>query len=133
MFGKQGIAPHFFEPVEATAVGMHNVNDHIHIIDEHPLQLLLALLMKRALGAAVFDLIDNVIGNGPDLGGIARFTNNKEIGDGLVDLSKIERYDLLSFFLPDGSDNRLDDLGAFCKTLYRLFASGRRPILAAGQ
>jgi hypothetical protein len=39
----------------------------------------------------------------------------------------------LSFFLPDGSDNGLDDLGAFSETLYRLFASGRRPVLAAGQ
>ncbi len=95
--------------------------------------MLLALLMKRTFGTNLVDLVDDVIGNGPDLGGIARFTNNKEIGDGFVDLSEIERYDLLSFFLPDGSDNGLDDLGAFCETLYRLFASGRRLLLAAGQ
>jgi hypothetical protein len=74
-----------------------------------------------------------MIGNGPQLGGITGFTNNKEIGYGFIDLSQIERYDPLSFFLTDGSDNGLNDLGALCETLYRLFASGRRTFLAAGQ
>ncbi len=37
MLREDGIAPHFFEPVEATAVWVQDVNDHIHIIDEHPL------------------------------------------------------------------------------------------------
>lgn len=133
MFCEYGIAPHLFEPIEAAAIGMHDVNHHIHIIDEHPLQLLLAFLMKRTFVAIVFYLVDNIIGNGPDLGGIARFANNKEVGNGLVDLSQIERYDLLSLFLTDGSDYGLDNLGALCKSLYRLFSSGRRPVLAAGQ
>lgn len=87
MLREHGIAPHFFEPVEATAVGVHDMNDHIHIIDKHPLQLLLAFLMKRTFCTFLMDLVDDVIGNGPDLGGITRFTNNKEIGDGFVDLS----------------------------------------------
>lgn len=112
---------------------MHDVNDHIHIIDEYPLQLLLALLMKRTLGTSLFYLVDNMIGNSPYLGGITSFTNYKEIGYGLIDLSQIERNDPLSFFLTDGSDNGLDDLGALRKTLYRLFARGRRSVLAAGQ
>jgi hypothetical protein len=60
-------------------------------------------------------------------------TNYKEIGYSLIDLSEIERNNPLSFFLTNGCDNGLDDLGAFCKTLYRLFSGGRSFVLAPGQ
>jgi len=133
VLSEKGITPHFFEPVKRAAVGMHDMYYYIHVIEKYPLQLLLALLMKRTLSTSLFYLVDNMIGNSPYLGGITSFTNYKEIGYGLIDLSQIERNDPLSFFLTDGSDNGLDDLGALRKTLYRLFARGRRSVLAAGQ
>lgn len=133
VLSEKGITPHFFEPVKRAAVGMHDMYYYIHVIEKYPLQLLLPLLPIRTFRTNLFDLVYDIVCNSPYLGGITGLTNNKEIGYCLIDLSEIERNNPLSFFLTNGSDNGLDDLRAFCKTLYRLFTGGRSFVLAPGQ
>ena len=66
-------------------------------------------MMIWVFTANTLNLIFHMFGNSPDLRLIARFTNDKKISNGLVDLSQVKGYDMLSFFLLYRGNDGFDD------------------------
>ena len=108
------ITPHFFQLIEFACFRKHDVDDHIHIIDQHPLQGLVTFMMIRFLVAMILYLVDNIIGNGTYLRLIAGFTDDKKIGNGLIDLLQIKRNYIHTFFFLNCGYDGFDDLRALC-------------------
>ena len=83
---------------------------HIHIIDQHPVKVFVSFVMIGTFIAFLPHLLLHIFGNGPDLGLITGLTDDEKIRYGLVYLSEVEGYYILSFFFLDGSDDGLNYL-----------------------
>lgn len=106
---RSGITPHFLQPVKLPVFGKHDVNDHIHIIDQDPLQVRISLVMVGAFAALFFYFLLHMLGNGPDLWLVTRFTDDKKIGHRFIYFTQVKGNDMLPFFFLDGCKNGFDD------------------------
>ena len=110
VFFSNGITPHLLEPVELAVLAEHDMDNDIHVIDEHPLAGLVAFRMIRVFIEQAFYLGLHVLRDGPDLWLIVCLTNDKEIRDCFIDLTKVQGDNVLTlFFLYSGNDC-FDDL-----------------------
>lgn len=109
MFLAGCITPHLFEFIKFPYLGKHYMDDYVHIIDQHPLQVIIPLMMIGILLAPVLYLFFQVFCDGPDLGLIICLTDNKKISDSLVDLAEIKGNDIVPLFLLYCGNDGFDD------------------------
>lgn len=109
VFLTHGIAPHFFQLIKFPGFRQHDMDHHIYIIDQHPLQVLVAFMMIWILTTLLPHFILHVFGYSPDLGLVAGFTDNKEISNSFIDFAEIERNNVSAFFLLDSRNDGFDD------------------------
>ena len=110
VFHRGCIAPEFFEAIEFTWFGKHDMNYHIHIVDEDPLFGLPAFMLERNFAAIIFYSFFNIIGNGFLLVVIIGLADDKKIGNRFGNFPEIEANDLFSFFLLDGVNDCFENL-----------------------
>ena len=79
MFLVRCIAPHFFQVIKFSGLRVHYMHYHIHIINQHPLQILQALMMIRPLITIFIHLVFYIISDCPYLCSVTSFTYNKKI------------------------------------------------------
>src|SRR5690242_16395303 len=103
------ITPHFFQLIKFSRLGLHHMHHDIHIIDQHPMQLLVPFMMIRGFAAFFFYLVHYIIRDRPYLRLAACFANNKKIGDSFFYFSQVKREYMLSLFFLYRSDNGFDD------------------------
>ena len=105
MFFQRCIAPHFFQLVKLAGFGCHDVHHDVDVIDQHPLQVLLALVAVRDLAQLFLHLFFHRIGDGPDLGLVVGLANNEEVSHGLRYFTQVEGNDVFAFFILDSPDD----------------------------
>jgi len=91
-------------------IPLHDMHNHIYIINQHPLEVFHALVPIGNFTAFLFYLLLYKIRNRPDLRLIACLTDYKKIGYGFRYFAQVERNDVLSFFLLNCLDNGFNDL-----------------------
>jgi hypothetical protein len=74
------------------------------------MQIFVTLMMVRLFAAIFLYLVLYILSDGPYLGLIAGFANDKEIGNRLIDLFQIQGNDILSLFFLYSSNDGLDYL-----------------------
>ena len=85
--------------------------DHdVHVVDDHPLQVLLALVVVGGIAAVLLHRIFHSVGDRAYLGLVVCFANDEEIGNSLGDLAEVERDHLLAFFILDGPYDGFENL-----------------------
>lgn len=109
MFLYGGITPHFLQPVKFPVFRQHYMHHHIHIINQHPVQVLGAFMVKWFFPAKIPDLVLYMICNRPDLGLTAGFTDDKKISNRLFYFPEIKRHQVLAFLFLDRRNNGFDD------------------------
>lgn len=95
------IAPHLFELIEVATFWQHDMDYYIYIINQDPLQGLLAFLFVGNFFTAFFNLDFHKIGNCLNLGVAAGFANYKEVCSSLLNLPKVKGDNLITFLFLD--------------------------------
>ncbi len=101
MFFNNAIAPQFIQLIKLTLWGQENMNDNVYVIKQYPFGMLQAFVMPWLFAKQCLRLLHNVIGNGFHLRCGGRITHNKKITYGILNLSKINAYNMLTFFVAD--------------------------------
>ena len=101
MFLVRCIAPHFFQVIKFSGLRVHYMHYHIHIINQHPLQILQALMMIRPLITIFIHLVFYIISDCPYLCSVTSFTYNKKISYRFINFSQVERNNIFSLFILD--------------------------------
>src|SRR6266550_3678719 len=99
--------PEPFQVVVVTSRLRKNVDYEIHIIEQHPLRLLVALFVCDTYPESLKSLIHR-IGDGLDLSGISPAAYDKIIGKRPRILFEFENSDLLGFFVLTSEDGFTD-------------------------
>jgi hypothetical protein len=86
------LGPQFLEIVEASDLGPEDVNDHLAGIDEDPVAVRHALDPEVALSAGL-ELVDQMIGDGPDVTVRTAGSDHHAIGNGCLTV-KIDCHDI---------------------------------------
>ena len=73
------------------------------------MKVLLSLVMIGRFAAFLFHFSFNKIGNGPYLGLVIGFADNKKIGNGLWYFPEVKRNDLITFLFLYGPDDGFKD------------------------
>lgn len=102
------ITPHFFELVKSTGIGLHNVDDHIHVVDQNPFGMLKTFLAIRLFAGGFFYFMLNAIGNGFYLCAAAGLANDEKVGHRFLNLSQVKRHYFFAFFVEDAFNNALE-------------------------
>ena len=109
MFFQNCIAPHFFQLIKLTLFGHHDVNNNIHIVQDHPMHIFFAFIVVWRFTAFFLYFIFNKIGDGSDLWLVIGLADHKEICNSLMYFSKIKGNDVIALFflnsLNDGFKN----------------------------
>lgn len=87
------------------------MHDHIHVIDQNPLQVLPALVMIRRFTAVLFHLGLYVIGQCAYLWLVIRLANDKEVCHGFRDLAQVQGNYVLALLILESPYDRLENLG----------------------
>lgn len=105
MFFQRRIAPHFFEFIKFAGLSAHNVHHDVDVIDQHPLQILLSFMAVRDLSYRLFYRFFHRVGDGPNLGLVAGFADDKKVGNRFGNFAQVKRDDVLTLFILDGPDD----------------------------
>ena len=97
MFGAFGIFPKTLEIVKFTMLIIEDVHYYVHVIHQSPLGALLRVV--RSFLALFPHAFFNKIGNCLDLHMGFSLAKYEKISYGLIYLSQVKRYDIISFFL----------------------------------
>ncbi|MFM2139568.1 MAG: hypothetical protein RJA57_1875 [Bacteroidota bacterium] len=81
------------------------MHDDVHIVDQHPLEVVISLMPVRTFRTSFFYLHLHLIGDRADLRRAPRLTDDEKISHSLVYLSQVQQHDVTAFFIPDGSQN----------------------------
>lgn len=107
----RGIAPHFFELVEPAHFGMHDVDDHIHVIDQHPFGMLKSFLAIGKFTSGFFHRFFHAVGQCLYLGSGGGFAHHKKIGYRFGYLAQINGYDVFRFLVEQPVENAFEKPG----------------------
>jgi hypothetical protein len=124
VFRQPRIAPHFFQLVKFAGLGLHYVHYNVHIINQYPFGVLVAFVFKGNLATLVLHHILHVVGNTFYLRTGARLANNKKVCHGLINFSKVEGNNFLSFFFLNSLYNRFKNTGTAGKAGSCAFRTG---------
>ena len=108
MLRAHGICPKAFQVIKFTVLALEYVDNNVHVVNERP--LLAALYVIRVFAAFFFYKIGYRICNGFHLNMRLGFAKNEEVGDGLVNFSKVERNDGFALFFLNGREDGLVNL-----------------------
>ena len=106
-----GIAPHFFELIKGTGIGLHDVDDHVHIIHQYPFGMLKTFLPVWYFAGGFQHFVLNAVGNGFYLCTAAGLANDEKIGYRFVNLSQVQRHHFLAFLVEDAFNNAFEQFG----------------------
>lgn len=99
------IAPHFFQFVKFAGLRAHDMHDDVDVIDQHPLQILLSFVTVGNLSHIFLYRFFYRVGDGPDLGLVAGFANDKKVGNSFGNFTQVERDNVLALFILYGPDD----------------------------
>ena len=99
MFGEHCVVPHLFELIELSCFGLHNMYHYVHVIDEHPLQMLIAFVFIRVFAAKLLYLILYILADRPDLCVAGCLADHKEISYSFRYFPEVERNNVFAFFI----------------------------------
>lgn len=102
------IAPHFFELVKSTGIGLHNVDDHIYIIHQYPFGMLKTFLPIWLFAGGFFYLVLYAVGNSFHLRTAAGLAYDEKVGHRFLNLSQVKRNNFLAFFVEDAFNNAFE-------------------------
>jgi hypothetical protein len=109
MLGQYRVAPHLFQFIELPGFGLHNMYHYVHVVDQHPLHVLVAFVFVSGFATLLAHLFFDTFANSPDLRAAGSFTDHKKIGYGFGYFSEVERDNVVGFFilycLYDGFEN----------------------------
>jgi len=114
-FGDHCIAPHLFQPIKFAGLRLKYMDHHIDKINDHPMQSAMPFMPVQALPTVFPDFRFHMVCNRFYLCAGAPFGNHKKISHRLGYLTKIEGYDMLSFFILDGFRDDFQNLAALGK------------------
>ena len=101
MFFLRSVAPHVFQLIKTAAFRQHDVDHNIHIVDQDPLQGLLAFVFIGDFIAAVLRGFFYVVGYCFHLGSTPGLANDKEVGNCFGYLPEIKGNNIFTFFFPE--------------------------------
>lgn len=107
MLLRGGIAPHFLQLIKLSGLRQEYVNNDVHEIHNDPLVGAITFVVIRDLAAFLPNGFPHVIGNGLDLRGGSRFTDDEEIRYGFGYLTQVHGDQMLSLLIMNGLNDDL--------------------------
>ena len=86
------------------------MNHDVDIVDQDPLKVFVSFVVVRMFITYFLHFVFYIFRDRPDLWLVTGFTNNKEISNGLIYFSQVERDDVFTLFFLYGSNDCFDDL-----------------------
>lgn len=98
VIGSSSITPHFFQVVKFACFCQHHMNNNIDIVDQNPLHLLVSLMVIRVFLTFIFYTEFYMICNCSYLWLVTGLTDNKKVGNSLINFSQVKGNDILPLF-----------------------------------
>lgn len=106
VFCSFGIGPQAFQAIEFAHIVLKYVYHYVHVIYQRPFVAM--LYMVGTVVALLLHGFVYIVRNGFYLGIRPAIAQHKEVGHCLVDLSEVEHYNVLAFFILNATDDRFE-------------------------